>query len=46
MLVLFINQCPISILHDSVDLDLAGDHLCGLQGALVEGFDNTRKIGL
>lgn len=44
MLVLFLNQGAESVLGNSVDLNLSGDHLFRLQSAIRDVFDNTSKV--
>lgn len=46
MLILVVDQGAIPIFDDAIDLDLAGDHLCGLQAAVGEGVDHPREIFL
>lgn len=46
MLVLLVNQRSISVFDNSINLDLAGNHLRWLQRAVVQGLDDTCKIRL
>lgn len=46
MLVLFVDQCQVSVIDQLAHLDLGGDHALWFQLACAEGIDDALEIFL